>query len=71
MKKPDICDTITSVNETRHKWFLNDDDIESNSDISSQDTVISNFEKDNKRTIAKIPLHLLKKLKDTGNSMFS
>lgn len=22
LKKPDICDTITSVNETRHKWYL-------------------------------------------------
>jgi hypothetical protein len=22
LKKPDICDTITTVNETRHKWYL-------------------------------------------------
>jgi hypothetical protein len=22
LKKPDICDTITSVNDTRHKWYL-------------------------------------------------
>ena len=22
LKKPDICDTIISVNETRHKWYL-------------------------------------------------
>lgn len=24
LKKPDICDTITTVNETRHKWYLDD-----------------------------------------------
>lgn len=66
LKKPDICDTITSVNETRHKWYLNDD-LESNSDISSQDTINSN---DNK-TINKFPLHLIKLIKESGNSIFS
>jgi hypothetical protein len=25
LKKPDICDTIISANETRHKWYLSDD----------------------------------------------
>jgi hypothetical protein len=70
LKKPDICDTITSVNETRHKWFLNDD-IESNSDISSQDTNNNDFEKDNKLSLTKIPLNILKKIKESGNSMFS
>lgn len=25
LKKPDICDTIISANETRHKWYLEDD----------------------------------------------
>jgi hypothetical protein len=25
LKKPDICDTIVSANETRHKWYLEDD----------------------------------------------
>jgi len=70
LKKPDICDTITSVNETRHKWFLNDD-IESNSDISSQDTNNNDFEKDNKSSLTKIPLNILKKIKESGNSMFS
>jgi hypothetical protein len=24
LKKPDICDTITTVNETRHKWYLDE-----------------------------------------------
>jgi len=27
LKKPDICDTIVSANETRHKWYLEDKDI--------------------------------------------
>lgn len=28
LKKPDICDTIISANETRHKWYLETDDNE-------------------------------------------
>ena len=36
LKKPDICDTIISANETRHKWYLDvDTDVdEMNNDLS-------------------------------------
>tara|TARA_B110000879_G_C11138774_1_gene499333 strand:+ start:664 stop:1764 length:1101 start_codon:yes stop_codon:yes gene_type:complete len=32
LKKPDICDTIISANETRHKWYLETDDNEPSAD---------------------------------------
>lgn len=36
LKKPDICDTIISANETRHKWYLDiDNDVDNmNNDLS-------------------------------------
>ena len=36
LKKPDICDTIISANETRHKWYLEiDNDVDNmNNDLS-------------------------------------
>ena len=39
LKKPDICDTIISANETRHKWYLEDLDvnnIDSETDLALQ-----------------------------------
>jgi hypothetical protein len=34
LKKPDICDTIISANETRHKWYL---DLEKHEDTTNYD----------------------------------
>ena len=36
LKKPDICDTLISANETRHKWYLDIDNdvIEMNDDLT-------------------------------------
>jgi len=50
LKKPDICDTIFSANNTRHKWYLqinneNDDDNQKEDFIMKQSRILEQAEK--------------------------
>lgn len=45
LKKPDICDTLVSANETRHKWYL---DIDNDVDTMNNDLTDSVMQQKNK-----------------------
>jgi len=48
LKKPDICDTIISVNETRNKWYLQNKSFDDNlSDVPNNGYLEENLNKKN------------------------
>jgi hypothetical protein len=70
LKKPDICDTITTVNETRHKWYLDERlrKLEENAIDNDIDAAFrkKSFEKisDNEELSNEFSTIMLKRLKD-------
>jgi len=74
LKKPDICDTIVSVNKTRHKWYLeNKNDIHNDSidtnDIEANEKYFSYQGIFENNDIVKGANLVLKKMKDIKNNI--
>lgn len=66
LRKPDICDTIVSVNETRHKWYLALENIHeeiSEALVAEQEAIIE----EQKKLLAEKEEEIENKLKETKN----
>ena len=66
LRKPDICDTIVSVNETRHKWYLALENIQeeiSEELVAEQEAIIA----EQKRLIAEKEAEIENKLKESAS----
>jgi len=70
LKKPDICDTIITVNETRHKWYLEKHKKEENMETTANMERKYSFDSISENTLTKNEFAnvILSSLKDVRNN---